>query len=70
MGHDCIASFDDLPCFVEHDEESTDLVISQQHEVEEDKADLECLSLSNNEDYEHLPFWCRKEPKVVTLIES
>lgn len=70
MSHDCIALFDDLPYFVERDEESTDLVISQQQEVEEDKADLECLSLSNNEDYEQLPFWCRKEPEVFILIES
>lgn len=34
VGHNFLASFDDLPCFIEHDEESINLVISQQHEVE------------------------------------
>lgn len=27
-------SFDDLPCFIQHDEEGIKLVISKQHEVE------------------------------------
>lgn len=36
--YDFTTSFDDLPCFIEHDGESMDLVRIQQHEVEEEQC--------------------------------